>query len=135
MKKLLKVFIGLICLSTIVYADLKEITPQKLEEAINKGVSVIDIRRVDEWNSTGIIPSSHKLTFFDKMGKYDVEDWLGKFEKIVKNKKQPFILVCRSANRTGIVGNFLNDKLGYENIYHLKGGIKNWMAQNRKTVK
>ena len=135
MKKIFTAVLGLIFFTTFAFAELREITPEKLQESITKGVVIVDIRRADEWKSTGVIEGSHKITFFDQAGKYDVNDWLGKFQKLVKDKNQPFVLVCRSANRTGIVGNFLDEKLEYKNIYHLKGGMKAWLADNRKTVK
>jgi rhodanese-related sulfurtransferase len=135
MQKIVLITIGLMCLITFSYADLKEISAAKLQDSISKGIPIIDIRRLDEWNNTGVIKTSHKLTFFDKYGKYDVNDWMSKFKKIVKDKNQPFILVCRSANRTGKVGTFLDEQMKYKNVYHLKGGIRNWLAQNRKTVK
>jgi len=117
------------------YADFKTITNKNLELAIKEGIAVIDIRRLDEWKDTGLVPSSHKLTFFDENGKYDLTKWMIDFEKIVKNKNQKFILVCRSARRTGIVGNFLSEKAGYQNVYHLEGGIVSWMKDKKKTVK
>ncbi len=135
MKKIFTAVLGLVFMTTFAFAELREITPEKLQESITKGVVIVDIRRADEWKSTGVIKTSHKITFFDEAGKYDVNDWLSQFQKLVKDKNQPFILVCRSANRTGIVGNFLDEKLEYKNIYHLKGGMKAWLADNRKTVK
>lgn len=133
MKKILKIIIGLMCLSSFLYADFREITPSQLQKAISKGTVVIDIRRLDEWENTGVIPSSHKLTFFDASGKFDTKKWMSNFEKIVKNKNQPFVLVCRSAHRSGKVGNFLDEQMGYKNVYHLKDGIMTWIAQSRKT--
>mgnify|MGYP000173190186 CR=1 FL=1 len=134
-KKFFILMLGLMCFASFSYAELREVSPEKLQESISKGVAIIDIRRADEWKNTGVIATSNKLTFFDTAGKYDLNDWMDKFQKIVKDKNQPFILVCRSANRTGIVGNFLNEKMEYKNVYHLKGGIKAWMAQKRETIK
>lgn len=135
MKRTFKLLLGLLFCVSFAYAELREVTPAKLQESITKGIVIVDIRRAEEWKSTGVIESSNKITFFDQQGKYDVETWLSEFQKLVKDKNQPFILVCRSANRTGIVGNFLNGKLEYKNVYHLKGGIKSWLADKRKTVK
>lgn len=135
MRKVFKIIIGLLFFASFASADLRELSPEKLQESIEKEVVIVDIRRSDEWKSTGVVNTSHKLTFFDAEGKYDVDSWLEEFEKLVKDKKQPFVLVCRSARRTGIVGNFLSEKLEYKNVYHLKGGIKAWMTQNRKTIK
>ena len=59
-----------------------------------------------EWVQTGIVPTSKTLMLFDQNGNYDVEKWLQKFTSYVKNKNQAFVLVCRSGNRTGMLGSF-----------------------------
>lgn len=82
-----------------------------------------------------MVPTSKKIMFFDQNGKYDVQSWLNELNKYVKDKNQPFVLVCRSGNRTGTVGNFLDKKLGYKNVFHLENGIKSWIKEKRKTEK
>ena len=134
-KKIVMTSISLMFFTSFLYADFRDLTPVELQKAISKGVQVIDIRRSDEWKNTGVIKTSHKLTFFDSTGKYDVKDWMNKFEKIVKDKNQPFVLVCRSANRSGTVGSFLDKQMKYKNVYQLKGGMRAWMAEDRKTTK
>ena len=104
MKKIILSIFSMFIFSSFLYADFKTISNEDLQTAISEGIPVIDIRRLDEWRDTGVIPSSHRLTFFDQNGKYDLSKWMNDFEKIVSNKDQKFILVCRSARRTGIVG-------------------------------
>ena len=96
---------------------------------------VIDIRTAPEWKELGIVPTSKAIVFFDEKGNYDVEKWMNEFSKYVKDKKQPFVLVCRSGNRTGVVGNFLSKKLQYENVYHLENGIKSWIKESKEVIK
>jgi len=81
------------------------------------------------------VPTTKTLMFFDAQGKYNIKSWLEEFTKIVKNKNQPFILVCRSGNRTGMVGQFLAKELKYKNVFHLQNGIKSWIKENRKVIK
>ena len=83
----------------------------------------IGIKREEELEDIGIIKRSHKLTFFDKYGNYDLPKWMNKFVKLVKTKETPFVLYCAHANRTKIVGEFLSSKMGYKNVYDLKDGI------------
>lgn len=73
--------------------------------------------------------------FFDEKGKYDVQSWLNEFSKYVKDKNQPFVLICRSGNRTSLVGEFLSKQMGYKNVFHLEHGIKSWIKENRKIEK
>jgi rhodanese-related sulfurtransferase len=61
--------------------------------------------------------------FFMADGSYDVKDFLSRFHALGIDKEKPFVFVYRSANRTGMVGNFLSEKSGYRNVYHLTGGV------------
>lgn len=100
-----------------------------------EGYHVIDIRREDEWEYTGVIEGSHKITFFDMMGEYDVDAFLAAFTKVVKGKDEPFILVCAHANRTKSVGQLLGSRLKYTNVYELEGGIAEWISEGHATVR
>lgn len=99
------------------------ITTEQTQDAIQNSVPLIDVRRADEWQSIGIIKGSHKITFFDEVGDYDIDGWLKEFTKIVKTKDEPFVLVCAHANRTKTIGRFLGLELGYTNVQELDGGI------------
>lgn len=131
MKKLLLA----IYLCTFASADLIGINPKQLQEKIDENIVVIDIRTPPEWKELGIIPKSRPIMFFDQNGKYDIQGWMSEFSKYVKDKEKPFVLVCRSGNRTGSVGKFLSEQLGYKNVFHLQNGIKSWIREKRKTVK
>ena len=123
-------------LITLSLADFKELDTKNVQQMIKKGITVIDIRRLDEFKKVGIIKGSHTITFFDNKGKYDIPTWLKKFTKIVKTKEQPFILYCAHANRTKVVGDFLSKQLGYKNVYDLKGGIMyGWIDKGLSTIK
>jgi len=130
-----KVFLILL-LGNIMLADFTTLSTSAVQEEIKKGTVLIDIRREDEWSHYGIIEGSHKITFFDNYGKYDINKWMEQFIKIVKDKNQKFILVCAHANRTKTVGNFLSSELSYKNVYELHGGINyGWIDKGLKTVK
>ncbi|WP_321311625.1 rhodanese-like domain-containing protein [Halarcobacter sp.] len=122
-------------LINIAFSDFIGISPKTLQDKIDENIVVIDIRTPPEWQEVGVVPTSKKIMFFDQAGKYDVEKWLLEFSKYVKNKNQPFVLVCRSGNRTGVVGNFLSNKLGYKKVFHLEHGIKSWLKNNKNTQK
>ncbi len=127
---ILTVFISLV---TIVYAGVGQITDQQLNQMMQQGTRVIDIRRPEEWKQTGVVEGSHLLTFFDKKGNYDMEKWLNNFNHIV-DKDQPFVLICRTGNRTGLLSNFLDKKLGYKNVNHAFRGISSWIRTGNKVV-
>lgn len=112
---------------------LVDLTPKIVEKMINDNIVMIDVRREDEWNRTGVIKNVHLITFFDEYGEYDIEKWMEKFEKLVTSKNQTFILICAHANRTRNIGNFLIEQ-GYKNTAHLYGGMALWMQELRETI-
>lgn len=115
-------------------AKIKSLEPAMVEDMIKKSVVLIDVRREDEWNYTGIIPSSNLLTFFDGYGNYDIDKWMGEFTKLVKSKNQAFVLICAHANRTKTIGNFLIEQ-GYVNATELEGGMAKWLRERKKTIR
>jgi rhodanese-related sulfurtransferase len=119
--------------STNLQAEVGNLSNEHLKKMQEQNVPIIDIRRPDEWRSTGVISGSYLLTFFDAKGNYNLNQWLAELNDIA-GKDKPFILVCRSGNRTGQVAHFLNKKLGYTRVYHLKDGIKNWIKTGDKVV-
>jgi len=123
-------------LQVALLADLSDVDAKELIKLQSKNIPVIDIRTPREWKDTGIIPKSHKIMFFDEKGNYNIKEFITKLTKVVKDKNQPFILVCRTANRTKTVGNFLSKQMGYKNVKELKGGIVyGWIKEGKQTIK
>jgi len=116
-----------------VFADVAKVDGDALQQLIDQGVPVIDVRRSDEWATTGVLEGSHLLTFFDKQGKYDVESWLASLDKVVE-KDQPFVLICAVGGRTATISRFLDTRLGYKNVYDAGGGIRRWIKSGRSVV-
>lgn len=123
------IFTTLLFLFTVALnaTELKNITPEQLQTLQNKGALVIDIRTTTEWATSGIIPASKKLEFFNEHGEFDAKKWLDDLNQLHTSPEQPVILVCRSGNRSSMLGNYLTDKLGMNNIYHLQNGIMSWI--------
>lgn len=120
-------------ISTFAFAEVVNLTNVQMKELIAENVPVIDIRRSDEWKSTGIVKGSKLMTFFDARGNYNLDKWLAELDKVA-GKNDKFILICRSGNRTGQISNYLDKKLGYTKVYHLKDGIKSWIKAGDKVV-
>ena len=133
MKKLgFSIFIYLI--STMASAEVFEIGNNQLSSLIEKQVPIIDIRRQEEWNQTGIVENSILMTFFNKNGKADIENWLKNLDLVAK-KNEPFILICRTGRRTSLVAKFLSEKLNYEKVYDVTDGITEWIKKGNTVVK
>jgi rhodanese-related sulfurtransferase len=130
-----KMMILALVLQSILFADFKEVSVSELEKMMKKNVAVIDIRTPGEWKETGVIKGAHKIMFFDDHGRYNVDNWMKEFTKYIKDKNQPFVLVCRTASRTKMVGKFLDQQMGYKHVNDLKGGIMRWIRSDKEVVK
>ena len=133
MKKKL-IAICLYILTTQAFAEVKDVNNQKIISLMQNGVPIIDIRRAEEWNDTGVIKQSNLLTFFDKQGNHNVNKWLPKLKNIVK-ESDPVIIICRSGKRSGIVSKFLDEQANFTNVYNASGGMLSWVGSKNKTVK
>ena len=121
-----KILLGLIITLSGLMADFSHLSAEQVQKMLDDKVVVVDIRTPMEWAETGVVPGSKLIEFFDMTGQYDIEKWMGEFEKYVTSKEQPFVLVCRTASRTKIVGNFLAQMLGYKHVNELDGGVVAW---------
>lgn len=99
---------------------------EQLKVLIDQGVPVYDIRRADEWQQTGIVAGSHKLTFVDASGRGS-DRFLERFTAEV-SKDAPVVLICRTGNRTDKLGRYLVEKLGYTQVYNVRDGITRWIS-------
>ncbi|MGR9072582.1 MAG: rhodanese-like domain-containing protein [Gammaproteobacteria bacterium] len=116
-------------------AELIDLSVDELTSMQESNPIIVDIRTKQEWDRTGIIPSSLMLEFFSEDGKYDAEKWVAQLKQMTASSDRPVVLVCRSGNRSRMVGNFLTRKLGMENIYHLEKGIQSWIAAGNQPQK
>ena len=114
--------------------NLVDLQPKTVEKMIEDNIIMIDVRRPEEWQRTGIIKNALLMTFFDEYGNHDVENWMKEFEKLVTSKDKTFVLICAHAKRTRTIGNFLIDQ-GYKNTAHLFGGMAVWQQELRETIK
>ena len=111
--------------SQLTFAEIQKVDTSNLKNLILDGVPIIDIRTPGEWSETGIIEGSHLITFFNKKGEVNLGQWLFEFDKIA-DKQKPFILICRSGRRTGVVSKYLNKNFDFVKIYDAADGINGW---------
>lgn len=134
LKKLLLPFIALFVLSgcseDILYYNVDN---QQLKTMLDEGVTIIDIRRPEEWKQTGVVKGSQRLTSFDKSGRL-IPGFLPAFTQNI-DKNQPVILICRTGNRTRALSTHLSKELGYTNIYNVKNGITRWIREGNPVTR
>lgn len=118
------------------FGAFKSLSTEEFQQKKDQGVVIIDVRRADEWEHYGVIEGSCKITFFDEFGRHDINHFMEQFTQIVKDKEQPFVLVCAHANRTKSIGELMGLQLGYKEVYELDGGINyGWLDKGLETVK
>ena len=127
---MIKILLGLLFSATVLMAELQNVwaTP----DFANKNIKIIDIRTPAEWSETGIVKGSYTIMFFDEKGNFNVENFLRQLSMAVKKDEQ-FALICRVGSRTGIVSEFLSEKLGYK-VINLKGVIMKMIHDGYKTT-
>lgn len=127
--------LGIFCLGILLAVAAKAdgsvttVSGDELGRLVDQGVTVVDVRRSDEWRSTGVIHGSRLITAFDESGQLnprfvaDVSAAVG--------KDQPVVLICRSGRRSAAVAQQLAREAGFTKIYNVSGGISAWLDQGK----
>ena len=125
----------IVCLLTIkfAFADIVDVNNEQIKELSKNNIPIVDIRRSSEWDQTGVVPKSILLTFFDKEGNYNYDEWYEKLRLEIDEGK-PIILICRSGKRSKIVANMIDEKFNTI-IYNAQSGINSWISKKLITVK
>lgn len=107
---------------------MHELTSKELA-AQPAGKILVDIRKPEEWRSTGVIAGCYLLTFTDA----DIDGWLAALARIAA-PDDDLVLVCRSGRRTGIILDFLHSQTPYRQAQHLADGILGWIGNGLPVV-
>lgn len=105
----------------------------ELKTLLAQGVPIYDIRRPEEWRSTGVVEGSRTLTWVNKSGQPNPE-FLPRLTAEV-DKNAPVILICRTGSRTDKLARELMQKQGYTQVYNVRNGITRWIGENNPVVK
>jgi len=120
---------------------LLSVTPPKynnidnasLKKLLAKGTKILDLRRRDEWDKTGVVKDSHKLTAFDSTGNF-VRSFPAEFQKFA-GRDDPVILICRTGNRSSRLANMLVKQAGYSKVYNVTEGIVKWIKDGNPVIR
>ncbi len=72
--------------------EYKQIKSADVPELLQRGAAIIDVRRLEEWQATGIVEGSQLLTFFDEQGNSQPERWLQQLNLLVSSDG-PLVLI------------------------------------------
>ena len=127
---ILKFKITLLSVAPPKYSNIDNVS---LKNLLAIGTRIIDIRRQDEWDKTGIIEGSQKLTAFDSLGNF-VRTFPAGLGKIA-GKNEAVILICRTGNRSAAIANMLVEQTGYSKVYNVARGIVEWIKDGNSVRK
>ena len=140
-KNLIFICIALICFSGMLLVQVNNNEPKTMPTIkskpltnafLSQNIPIIDIRTESEWRETGVIPSSHLITFYKEDQSYNEKEFLEALNTIV-NKDDTFVILCRSGNRSMKVTHFLASK-GYSYVINISGGIKEAIRNGVNTI-
>ena len=112
--------------------SVSNISNDELQALLDKKVTLIDIRLPEEWQQTGIVADSHRITLFQKDGSV-TPDFLAKVQKVAAPDK-PVALICRTGNRTRAGAEMLA-QVGYKQVYNVTHGITGWIKADKPVVR
>ena len=128
------IFIGFLLTIKFASADIINVNNGQIKELSKNNIPIVDIRRSSEWDQTGVVPESILLTFFDKEGRYNFDEWYEKL-RLEIDEGEPIILICRTGRRTKIIAKMMEIKKFDNVIYNAKNGITSWIDEKLITVK
>ena len=126
----------IVCLLTVnfAFADIVDVNNAQIKELSKNNIPIVDVRTISEWDQTGVVQKSILLTFFDKEGNYNYDEWYEKLRLEIDEGK-PIILICRTGRRTKIIAKMMEIKKFDNVIYNAKNGITSWIDQKLITIK
>jgi rhodanese-related sulfurtransferase len=120
-------------LISVAAPKFKTIGNADLKALMDRGVTVIDIRRPDEWAQTGTVPGAKRLTAFDGRGQF-VPSFPEAVDKLVSHD-QEVVLICRTGNRSLALARAMADQAGYTRVYNHETGIVGWTKDGNPVEK
>ena len=127
----IKIIVSLLIVK-FAFAEVVDVNNEEMIKLLNTNIPIVDVRRSSEWTQTGVIPNSILLTFFDKDGNYNFDEWYEKLPLEI-NEDNPIILICRSGKRSKVVANMIDKKFNTI-IYNAQSGINSWINKKFITV-
>ena len=115
--------LGVACTGT---KNQHQIDAIKLEELLKtEHVQLIDLRTPNELSATGKIATAKHIDF-------NGADFKSQINQL--DKEKPTIIYCASGKRSGKATSIMTE-MGFKTIYDYTGGMNDWTAKGKETVK
>ncbi len=117
--------IGLLLIISINKGATSAVSSQQLVNLINRQEAlVVDIRNQNDFNKSHIAGSKN----------IQLTELTNQLTKLEKWKKKPIVVVCNAGVQANSACSQLK-KNGFEQVFKLKGGIQNWLADSLPLTK
>ena len=112
----------------------KMINSEELVEKIDNNAVALDIRLENQWEK-GVIEGTFQETAFNKDGKFNVYI-MDKVRALAAEESQniEIVFISHDGETAAILGNAFAEDLGFKNVSVLKGGMLQWLKEDRKLV-
>ena len=112
----------------------KMIGSEELIKKISNNAVALDIRLEKLWEE-GVIEGTFQETAFNKDGKFNVYI-MDKVRALAAEESQniDIIFISHDGETASILGNAFAEDLGFKNVSVLRGGILQWLKEDRKLV-
>ena len=110
-----------------VKSRIDEVDPAEVNELIDEGVTIVDVRGSEEF-ATGHLPGAKSIP----RGHLE-----SRIEGTAPDRSAELILYCASGSRSAYAARTLKEDLGYERVRSMTGGITLWKDRGggRATVR
>jgi len=110
-----------------------QVMSRDLPALLQQGAVLVDVRRTEEWQMTGVVVGSHLLTFFDAEGNCQPEQWYEQLNQKIP-ADLPLVLICRTGYRTTLICEMLLEMSHRDDIYNVTDGIFGWLSEGLPVV-
>lgn len=104
-------------------ATVSQVSAADAVRIINKGALIIDVRPSSAYEA-GHIVNAKNITM----------EAIEADQNVHKKKNKPLLTVCENGMTSGKAANLLR-KAGFESVFSLKGGLRQWRSENLPLVK
>ena len=107
-----------------VKSQIDEVDPSEVNELIDEGVAIVDVRELEEYSSGHLPGAKHVPRSYLET----------RIEGVVPDRSTQVILYCQSGNRSAYGARTLLEDLGYEHVRSMTGGITLWKDRGYDVV-
>ena len=119
---MIKIFLSIFITLFSINSVANEISVIDAAKELNNGLVIIDVRNIEEWRETGIIPESKLIQMLSTKGVIRNEFISELLTTLGEDKNIKAAIICRSGRRSSATVAMLKDH-GFTNILNITEGM------------